>query len=148
MIFKSIDFNFLYNIYIIFSTFNFLYNIYTNFFIVILEFLFALLHQEGISSCIKLGVLILSRKTQFIHDFICQLRQHTNLRQKATLIFPLLSTTLASNTPVDQQLLNKIFLEHATQIQKSILKPHKSPEWLKENMKSVSYIVEKCMGKL
>ncbi|KAJ9585856.1 hypothetical protein L9F63_020498 [Diploptera punctata] len=113
---------------------------------VTLKLMIALLHQEENASSARLGMLILSRKTLFIHDFISKLRQNSSLRQKAALIFPLLSTVLTSNIPVEQALLNKIYNQHEVQIHKSILKPSKAPAWLKENMTYVSYLVDKCMG--
>jgi hypothetical protein len=108
-----------------------------------------LLKQQAVSSSsVKLSMMLLNRKPVLIHDFISLARQSKNVRQNATIVLPLLSAAFKSNTPIEQNVLNKIYNEYSAEIQAAMLKPSVAAEWVKSYSSAVIQLVCKCMGKL
>jgi hypothetical protein len=108
-----------------------------------------LLQQQAISSStVKLCALLLSFRPVFVHDFISLARQSKNLRQNAAIVLPLLSAAFKSSTPIEQNILNKMFKEYSADIQGALLSPSKAAEWLKFYISVVVQLMNKCIGKL
>jgi hypothetical protein len=108
-----------------------------------------LLQQQAVSnSSVKLCSLLLSRRPVLIHDFISLARQSKNLRQNAAVVLPLLSAAFKSSTPIEQNILNKIYSEYSAEIQVALLSPSKAAEWLKSYSSVVVQLMHKCIGKL
>jgi hypothetical protein len=108
-----------------------------------------LLQQQAISSSsVKLCSLLLSCRPVFIHDFISLARQSKNLRQNAAIVLPLLSVAFKSNTPIEQNILSKMYKEYSAEIQAALLSPSKAAEWLKFYSPVVVQLMHKCIGKL
>jgi hypothetical protein len=108
-----------------------------------------LLQQQAISSSsVKLCALLLSRRPVFIHDFMSLARQSKNLRQNAAVVLPLLSAAFKSKTPIEQNILNKMYSEYSAEIQAALLNPSKAADWLKLYSSVVVQLMHKCTGKL
>lgn len=108
-----------------------------------------LLQQQAVSSSsVKLCSLLLSRRPVLIHDFISLVRQSKNLRQNAAIVLPLLSAAFKSSTPIEQNILNKMYSEYSAEIQVALLSPSEAADWLKSYSSIVVQLMHKCIGKL